>query len=242
MPDKERPAKEVIMLPSTNQILQHLGEPALSELRGSLKPADLVQGQQLAEPMKSTSQVYFPEGGVVSFVVKLADGGSVEAAMVGKDGVVGAMEAVHGTPFRNEAVVQVSGRALIVPSGRFREVYFARESVRNAVERHAAVFVAQAQQSAACNAMHEAKARLCRWLLRLHDLVGSEFSLTQEYMAELLGFRRPTVSVEAKQLQEEGLIKYQRGRIVIIDVDGLKRHSCECYQAVKEYEQLVLGN
>jgi CRP-like cAMP-binding protein len=102
------------------------------------------------------------------------------------------------------------------------------------------VFVAQAQQSAACNAMREAEARLCRWLLRLHDLVGTEFSLTQEYMAELLGFRRPTVSVEAKRLQEEGLITYQRGQITILDVDGLKAHACECYQAVKEYEQVVL--
>jgi CRP-like cAMP-binding protein len=112
------------------------------------------------------------------------------------------LEAVHGTPFRNQAVVQVSGRALTVTPGRFREACFARESLRNAVERNAAVFVAQAQQSAACNAMREAEARLCRWLLRLHDLVGTEFSLTQEYMAELLGFRRPTVSVEANDCKK----------------------------------------
>jgi hypothetical protein len=150
-----RKPTELILLPSRNRILHDLDETTLNDLGASLRSAGLVQGQQLAEPMKSTSLVYFPEGGAVSFVVKLADGCSVEAAMVGKDGVVGAMEAVHGTPFRNEAVVQVSGRALTVTPGRFREVYFARESLRNAVERaprDVCSQAQQAQQSAACNA------------------------------------------------------------------------------------------
>ncbi len=227
------------MLPLKNRILDSLDQPTIEALEISFTSVGLRQGQQIAEPLESTPLVYFPNAGVISFVVRLGDGSSVEVAMVGNDGVIGAVEAVHGIPFRNEAVVQVPGRALTIAPARFREVYFARQSLKKTVERYAAVFVAQAQQSAACNAMHHAEARLCRWLLRLDDLAGNEFSLTQEYMAELLGMRRPTVSVEAYKLQEDGLIEYRRGRITVIDRDGLQRRSCECYQAVKEFEAFL---
>jgi CRP-like cAMP-binding protein len=227
------------MLLTQNLLLQRLSPASLSEIEAAVEQIELTQGQHLADPMSRPSHVYFPEAGVVSFVVNLTDRASVEAAMIGKDGVVGATEAVQAIPFRNEATVQVSGRALKMNADRFKQLYSERHDLRSAVQRYSAVFVAQVQQSAACNANHKAQARLCRGLLRLHDLAGREFFVTQEYIADLLAVRRPTISTEAHILQEEGLITYRRGQITILDVDKLRTHACECYEAVKEYEKAV---
>lgn len=107
---------------------------------------------------------------------------------------------------------------------------------------HEQVLLAQSQQSAACNASHSVEARMCRWLLRMRDLAGKDVTLTQEFLAQMMGVQRPSVSIVANMLQKAGFIEYSRGRIRMLDISGLEKGSCECYRTVKtHYDRLLVG-
>jgi CRP-like cAMP-binding protein len=229
------------MAPSErNHILERLAPETFAQISSNLRHVELDQGKTLSEPMQRPHSVYFPLGGVVSFVVELSDGDMIETGMVGCDGVIGAQEAINGTLSFNRITVQVPGTALVLSADQFRELHSRHEPLRQAVSQYRDIFVAQAQQTAACNAAHTVDARLCRWLLRVRDLMGDEFSLTQEFIAQMLAVQRPSVSTAAHALQEAELIEYRRGRIKIIDLNGLQNRACECYANFKQYEDAIV--
>jgi CRP-like cAMP-binding protein len=143
----------------------------------------------------------------------------------------------------NKAIVQLPGSGEILDVGRFREVAEQSPALRTTLLRHEQVLFAQAQQSAACNASHTVEARLARWLLRSRDLSGSDtLALTQEFLSDMLGVRRSSVSPVAVTLQRAGLIRYSRGLIEILDLEGLRSASCECYGTVKAHYDRLLNH
>jgi len=188
------------------------------------------------------NKIYFPTTAVVSLVVAIESGEMTEAAMVGKDGAVGIASALDGKLAINRAIVQLGGDAIVCDQAAFRSAALQSESLITTVMRHEQTLFAQAQQSTACMAYHEVDARLCRWMLRTRDLLGSDqLPFTQDFLAEMLGVQRTSVNTVARTLQEAGLIKYRRGQIEIIDVEGLLEGACECYEVVKEQYSQLLG-
>ena len=143
----------------------------------------------------------------------------------------------------NKGIVQMAGSAGAMEVDRLRRLANEHEPFRSLLIRHEQVLFAQSQQSAACNASHSVGARMCRWLLHMRDFAGSDdLIMTQQFLAQMLGVTRPSVSVVAGPLQKAGLIKYTRGRIRVLDVNGLKKGACECYGAVKAHYQRLLLN
>jgi CRP-like cAMP-binding protein len=217
-----------------NGLLASLSDADFEELRPGLRLADFKYETVLVETGSPVARVYFPHSGIISLVVRLKTGLMVEAAMVGRDGVFGAGCAVSGRPALSTAIVQMDGKGSTIDAGLLRSAA-AQSPTLLAALIQAELFVhAQALQSAACNASHTVEARLARWLLQARDLSGSDrLTFSQEFLAQMLGTHRNTVSLVAHTLQQAGLIRYSRGVIDIVDVASLLGNSCECYEAIK---------
>jgi CRP-like cAMP-binding protein len=228
---------------SPNQFLAVLPPADFDQLRPHLRAIGFIQGDVLFRTGDTINRVYFPYSGIISIVVDLADGGMIEAAMVGRDSIAGASSALDGRISLNTGIVQIAGHGCVLPVSQLRKVAEDNPSFRATLIRHEQLLFAQAQQSAACNVSHALPNRLARWLLRARDLSGSELlPLTQEFLGQMLGVQRSSVSIIANTLQQAGLIHYRRGRIQITDVEGLKAVSCECYARVKSHsDRLVNG-
>jgi CRP-like cAMP-binding protein len=206
-----------------------------------LRAAQFDQHRVLFEADQRIRHVYFPTTAVVSLVITLSTGEMVEAAMVGRDGVVGAAAALDGKISLSRGIIQLSGEIIVCEIDALKSAALQSPKLLSLLIRHEQTVYAQAQQSAACFATHQVEARLCRWLLRARDLSDSDYlPFTQEYLGEMLGVRRTSVTAVAKTLQEAGLIKYARGKIQIVDAKGLQESACECYGSVKTlYEKLI---
>jgi CRP-like cAMP-binding protein len=227
---------------SSNRVLASLVAADTDALLPYLRFLDLPQEMVLFEAGDTISRVFFPHAGLVSLVVELASGEMIEAAMIGREGVVGGLSALDSNISINQAIVQVAGAASVVDVDHIRRLAEQSEGFRATLIKHEQVLLAQSQQSAACNATHTIEARLSRWLLRCRDLVGSEdLPLTQEFIAQMLGVRRTSVSIVANTLQQAGLIKYKRGHIRVLDLEGLRESACECYQTVKSISDRLIG-
>ena len=231
------------MSKSPNRLLASLPADAFSAISPHLKIVELKFGDVVAEAGSPIRQVYFPYSGVISLVVELDVGAMIETAMVGHDGVLNAAPALDGKVSLNKGIVQVAGSAGTIEVNRFRRLANEFEPFRSLLIRHEQVLFAQSQQSAACNASHSVEARMCRWLLYMRDLAGSDdLILTQEFLAQMLSVRRPSVSIIASPLQKAGLIKYSRGHMRLLDVKGLEKRACECYGTVKAHYKRLLSN
>jgi CRP-like cAMP-binding protein len=226
---------------SPNQLLAALPANIFAAIEPHLKTVALEHGSVLTDAGGTVQRVHFPHSGVVSLVVDLSVGEMIETAMVGHDGVVNAASALDGKVSLNKAIVQLAGAASVIGVDRISNIADAHRPLRSLLIRHDQVLFAQSQQSAACNASHTVEARMCRWLLRMRDLTGGDdMMLTQEFLAQMLGVRRPSVSIVANTLQKAGFIKYRRGNIRLLDIDGLEDGACECYRTVKaHYEHLL---
>jgi hypothetical protein len=202
----------------------------------------LAFGTVVAETDRPVERVYFPDTGVISLVVEMTVGDMIETAMVGRDGVVNGTAALDGKVALHKGIVQAAGAAFAIAPESLRSLADEFGPLRSILIRHEQVLFAQAQQSAGCNASHTVEARMCRWLLRIRDLTGSdEMQLTQEFLAQMLGVRRTAVSVVAGTLQKAGFIKYSRGRIRLLDVAQVEAGACECYQTVKNHYDRLLA-
>ena len=227
---------------SANHVLASLPAPDLNFLLPHLRFVDLPQETLLFESGGTVNRVYFPHSGIVSLVVELTTGDMIEAAMIGREGVVGGLAALDHNISISRAIVQVAGAASAVDVDAVRRLGEQSAAFRTILIKHEQVLLAQSQQSAACNATHTLEARLSRWLLRCRDLLASdEIALTQEFVAEMLGVRRTSVSVVANTLQQAGLIKYKRGNIRLLDLEGLQESACECYATVKVLSDRLIG-
>ena len=227
---------------SKNLLLASLSDGDAAALGPHLKPINLKHERVLFEAGESVEQIYFPTGSIVSLVVSLSSGETVEAAMIGKDGVVGAFAALGGNIPVNRGVVQLAGTALTCSVDVLRNAALRSQSLLSTLFRHEQTVYAQASQSAGCMATHHVEARLCRWLLRARDLADSDsLQFTQEFLAQMLGVMRTSVTVHARNLQHAGLIDYSRGKIQITDLQAMQKIVCECYGTVKSYYHAVLG-
>ena len=226
---------------SKNRILNSLPQNIFAAVQPHLRRVDLVFAAVVAETDRPVDLVYFPDTGVISLVVEMMVGDMIETAMVGRDGVVNGTSALDGKIALHRGIVQVAGDAHVVTSDALRNLADEFGPLRGMLIRHEQVLLAQAQQSAGCNASHTVEARMCRWLLRIRDLTGSnEMPLTQEFLAQMLGVHRSAVSLVAGTLQTAGFIRYSRGRIRLLDIDQVEAGACECYQTVKgHYERLL---
>ena len=228
---------------SSNFLLASLSPADAASIQPYLRRVELEHKKVLFEAGDKIGHVYFPTGAVISLVIGLSTGEMVEAAMVGKDGVVGAASALDGRMSLSRAIVQLAGPALVCDILELKGAALQSHSPLAKLIRHEQTLYAQAQQSAACMAAHEVQARLSRWLLRARDLSGSDtLTFTQEFLAEMLAVRRTSVTVVAHTLQQAGLIKYSRGKIQIINIEGLREAACECYESVKGHYALLLGD
>jgi hypothetical protein len=231
----------MVMAQSLNRILNALPQNIFAGAAPHLTAVELKFGAVVAETGARVERVYFPHTGVVSLVVEMKVGEMIETAMVGRDGVVNGTSALDGKVSLHKGIVQVAGTGSAIASDALRNLANEFEPLRSLLIRHEQVLFAQAQQSAGCNASHTVEARMCRWLLRIRDLTGSdEMELTQEFLAQMLGVRRTSVSLVAGTLQKAGFIKYRRGHIQLLDIAQLQAGACECYETVKSnYERLL---
>jgi CRP-like cAMP-binding protein len=228
------------MLHKQNHFLELLPKAIFSRMADHLGPADMLQGQVVAEAHQPIQHVYFPHDCIVSYVVEMGDGNMIETAMVGRDGVVGAIQVLDEKVSPNKIIVQVPGKASFIDADKMRALIAGSTQLRVLLAKHEQFFMSQVQQSVGCAATHMVEARMCRWLLQMNDLAGGDLPLTQEFLAQMMGVRRTSVSLVAKSLQDRGLITYSRGRLRIVDVGKVQAVSCECYEAVKVQYRKIL--
>jgi CRP-like cAMP-binding protein len=218
----------------SNHLLQTLPTAELELLRPHLATVELAKETVLFEAGAPIGEVYLPHSGMISMIVGFAEGETVEVAKIGRDSIVGGAAALHDGLSLANAVVIVPGVASVIAADRLHAVMEESEVLRHLLVRHQQALSVQAQQAAACHASHTVESRLSRWLLHARELCGVEpLPLTQECLAELLGVRRNAISIVAHAFQEAGLIRYSRGNIEIIDLEGLRKTACECYTAVR---------
>src|SRR3954467_8754662 len=212
-----------------------LAERALLEPSSAI--VELRRGEVLFEAGMDVPATHFPSAGtVVAIVVGIADGRTVEVATIGREGAVGGIVSGGKAPAFGRAVVQVPGFALRVDLKALEAAKARSPHVRDLFARYADALLAQVMQSVACNAFHPLEARCCRWLLTAQDRSGgNEIPLPQEYLAEMLGVQRTTVSAVARSPQAPGVTPSRRGSIQILARGAIETRSCECYQSVERH-------
>jgi CRP-like cAMP-binding protein len=230
--------------PLHNQLLTILPREEYQRLLPNLQHLDFSLGEVLYESSERMNYVYFPTTAVVSLLYTMADGSTAEMGLVGSDGVVGVALFLGGETTPNRAVVQVAGHALKMKAKVLQEEFARGGPFQVALLRYTQALITQISQTAVCNRLHTVEQRLCRWLLLSQDRVRSdELRMTQEFISNMLGGRRESVTVAAGRLQDAGLIQYARGNIKILDRLGLESNVCECYSIVKrETERLQSSN
>jgi CRP-like cAMP-binding protein len=206
-----------------------------------LEPVDMPLGQVLYESGNALSHVYFPTTSIVSLLYVMQDGASAEIAVVGNEGIIGISLFMGGESTPSRAVVQSAGQGLRLRAEVMKREFDRAGPVLHLLLRYTQALITQMAQTAVCNRHHSLDQQLCRWLLlSLDRLQNSELVMTQELIANMLGVRREGVTEAALKLQQQGLIRYARGHISVLDRAGLERRSCECYAVVKkEYDRLL---
>ena len=227
---------------ANNALLLALPANDLTAIIERVRPVSLEIGQMLGEPGFPIEQVVFPTAGLVSVVAELSSGERIETALIGRNGVLGVPVAFGASFHINTAFVQMAGSALTMRAGDFIAFMRGHQAARELFFRHEQYLLAQAQQSVACNARHAVAMRLGTWLIRCRDTAEQlNLQLTQEFLAQMLGVQRASVSLVAAQLQDEGLIRYRRGLIEILNEKKLVERACECCQTVRMHYQQLFG-
>ena len=225
-----------------NLLLRQLSSQSYAQLSTDLESLRVDVGHPVWEPNEPLRWVYFPRDCVISLVVNFGEGRPVEATTVGCEGFAGTQLALGAESTSTQAYGQIPGDAARISAPRFREALARDGELAGLVRLYAHYVYEQTAQAAACNRKHVTLARCARWLLMTHDRVGRDkFALTHEFLATMLGVRRASVSEAAEALKRAGLISYSRGKITVLDRAGLEATTCECYRAVKERYDHLLG-
>lgn len=224
-----------------NRLLAALSSDDYGLLAPHLTHVDLERGRLLYDPGDRIDVVYFPHDGVISLLTLMDNGAAIESAAIGREGAVGLSAATAPRRSLSRAVVQTPCRCARIGGAQLHEAWQKSPRIRELVDRHAEALLGHTAQSAACNALHTVEARFCRWLLTCRDRISTDtVALTQEFLADMLGVQRTTVTAVAGSLQNKGLIRYRRGVVDILDRAGLEAMACECYGAVRRgYERLL---
>jgi CRP-like cAMP-binding protein len=219
--------------PPRNSLLAGLSPRASAELGHHLREQSFREGTILWQAGDRIAQVIFPVSGIVSIRVPTKDGHGIEVASVGSEGAAGFQDESRLLPEVSQAVVQIAGSFLTIPAQAFALAAHRVDEIDRLATLCNGWLLLQSQQTAACNAIHTADARFCRWLMRASQALGQDFvPVTQEAIAQALGIRRTTATLIAQQLQERRIISYSRGKIAIRDRAGLRSAACECCLAL----------
>jgi CRP-like cAMP-binding protein len=228
-----------------NRLLALLPDEERERLEASMRQIPVNTHDMLHRAGEPMTDVYFPLSGVVSLMTPMEDGSAVETATIGYEGMVGIHAFLGGGILGNaQAMGQVAGQALRMNADHFRAEIDSDGKLRQVMLAYTQALFAQISQGVACNGVHSIQERCARWLLETHDRAGSDqFTLTQEFLSDMLGVRRPSVTVAARTLQQAGVIRYERGRINVVDRRALEDASCECYRMIQqEYRRLVTAD
>jgi len=227
---------------SRNKLLAALPREDYQRMASHLRSVPMSLRQVLQKQDEPVEDVYFPNGGACALVKILQDGLAAEVATIGAEGAIGSTIFFGHRTSECDVLVQVAGPGMeAVRADVFNSEMERRGALFNLVIRFNQALMNQIMQTTACNGLHSAEQRCCRWLLMTHDRAGgNEFTFTHEFLATMLGVRRPTVTLVAASLQAKGLIRYRRGYVTIVDRAGLEAASCECYHAVRStWERLL---
>lgn len=218
-----------------NQILASLSPQKYESVLPHLEQVQLIRGQILNEIGLTIEYAYFPTEGVISLLSAIEDGGTIQIGFIGNDGVAGlsVILGVKVSPYR--AMVQIPSVAMRIKAKVLKSEFDQGGRLKEVVLRYAHALLTQVSQFAVCNHFHKVEKRLCLWLLITRDLIQSDtFEFTQEFLANMLGVPRTSITMIAGSLQKAGLIHYRRGKIQLLDHHGLESAVCECYQIIKE--------
>ena len=223
-----------------NKILSALPHEEYEQLRPKLREVHFKIGEIIYQPEEPIDSVYFINRGIVSWLATLEDGNTVEAGVIGPEGVAGMAVLLGASSTPNQGLIQADLHASKISSRELITEFRKGGELNRLILRFVHSMFTQVAQTAACNRLHTLDQRLARWLLLTHDrIIGDSFPLTQEFLSRMLGVRRAGVSVAANSLRQNGLIDYHRGDIRILDRKGIEDVSCECYEIVKqEYDDL----
>ncbi len=234
-PSSQRPPNDDPAI--RNRLLAALPPADYRRIAQDLKTVPTRVKQVLHKHGESAAHVYFPNDGVCSMVTVMADGAMVEVATIGSEGLVGVNVFLGADITPGTTLVQVGdGSAARMSVAAFRREIDRRGAFQDVVGRYTQALVATVMQSVACNTLHRLQQRCCRWLLMTHDRVqGDEFGLSHEFLAVMLGARRPTVTLVAGSLQKAGVIRYKHGHVRVLDRGRLEDLSCECYVTIRRH-------
>lgn len=226
--------------PTQNRLLASLPREELELLSAHMEQVWLSAGQTIILPDEPIEFVYFPLNCLLSLVVVMEDGATVESGSVGREGMAGLSIVLDAATTPMQTLAEIPGQAIRIKAEIIKEAFNRGGALQKLLYRYIHTVIVVSSQTAACNRLHRLEARCCRWLLMSSDGIGAEkLYLTQEFLAAMLGVRRSGVSEAASQLQSQGLINYQRGQIEIVNRKSLETSACECYAAVKaEYDRL----
>jgi CRP-like cAMP-binding protein len=224
-----------------NLLLAALPPEDLGLMSPHLAQVELERGKLLYDPGDRLETIYFPHDGVLSLMTLMENGAAIESATIGREGALGLAAAISPRASLVRAIVQTPTRGVRIGAAQMHEAWEKSPRIRKLVDRHGEALFGHAIQSVACNALHSVEARFCRWLLTCHDRISTDtIALTQEFLADMLGVQRTTVTAVARALQEKGAIRYRRGVVDIVDRSVLETLSCECYGVIRRtYERLL---
>jgi len=229
------------MLHSENRLLARLGAEQIAQLSPDLTVVALGAGELLADTHGKGRKVYFPHTGIISCIVEMKEGYAIETGMIGNDGAFGAAQALDDKVSLNKVTMQVPGFASAMDADRLCNAAERSKPLRTLLIEYELFMTAQVQQTAACNAVHGVQTRMCRWLLRMHELVGTDLPLTQEFLSQMIGVRRTSVTEVAGEMQKAGVISYTRGRLHIVDIGLVRMNACECHDEVHSHYGRIMG-
>ncbi|MBO0775473.1 MAG: Crp/Fnr family transcriptional regulator [Actinobacteria bacterium] len=225
-----------------NAILAALPQRELRQLSRSIEVIEAPVREQVYQPESAISDVYFPIASVFSMVGMADERVVVEVATVGREGMIGLPVFLGAATTPHAAFCQIPGTAAKLSARHLREALSDDGTLHAALSRFTQATMVQIAQNVVCNGTHSSGQRAARWLLTTRDRIGGDkFLLTQEFLGQMLGVRRPTASDTARRLQAQGLIRYQRGTITITDPEGLQKAACSCYGIVKAEFDLING-
>ncbi|WPF89617.1 Crp/Fnr family transcriptional regulator [Cyanobacterium aponinum AL20118] len=228
---------------SENQLLNNLPLSEYQRLLPHLQEVMLVSGSVLHEPYDAINYAYFPVSAMISLVSIMEDGSTTEIGLIGNEGMIGVPIFLGGEYTISRAIVQMAGSSFKLRADILKQEFDRGGIFQKILLLHTQARLTQIAQSAACNRQHKIEARLARWLLSVYDCVlKDELDLTQEFISNMLGVRRAGVTIAAHALQDAGIIRYNRGKIVILDHKKLEEASCECYRVVQNEFIRLLGS
>jgi CRP-like cAMP-binding protein len=221
--------------PTKNLFLASISSRSRDSLLARSTSVPLPLKKALYEPDRVPDFAYFLTSGIASVVMTMAQGESAEVAVIGSEGIVGSIHVLGSVPDQTRCFIQLTGTGLRIPLADLREAFRTSEEVRDRVLEFVQHQALSVSQIAGCNRLHGAEERLARWLLMFRDRVDTDtLQLTQEFLAEMLGSQRTTVTMVAGALQRSGLIEYRRGHVRIVSRENLEEAACDCYQVLRK--------